>query len=373
MESIGEKFKKTRVEKGCSIEQVARDTHIAKRYITAIEEENFSVFPGEPYLFGFLRNYANYLDLDAQDIINLYKNLRLQEQPAPINELLVKRNNRPYIIGGIVAAAAVLIILGIIFLLPRIPRRPAAEEAETEQPETGGDTIVLTDEILEQPFNVDDIISIPVAGNYYSLLLADVGDELVIETPSGDVSLAVNEEQRLDLDADGSPDIRIMLRSIEAEGDAGSAVIRLDRMVQSPIAEAADTVAEPQGDFLEADGELVIGGSTESARLRQPEIILEADERQDFTVEIEFSGNCLFRSETDGRARQERYFSAGELFKTSVRDVFSFWASNAGVMRTRVAGTEVRIGSQGEVRAGRISWVEQEDGDRFRIRLTPMY
>jgi cytoskeletal protein RodZ len=372
MESIGEKFKNTRVDRGCSIEQVARDTHIAKRYIIAIEEEDFSVFPGEPYLFGFLRNYANYLDLDAQGIINLYKNLRLQEQPAPINELLVKRNNRPYIIGGIVAAAAVLVVLGIIFLLPRIPRRPI-EEAVNEQPEMQGETIVLRDEILEQPFNVNDIISIPVGGDYYSLFLSDVGEELLIETPSGDVSIAVNEEQRLDLDADGSPDIRLLLRSIEAEGDEASVIIRLDRMVQSPIAEAADADEEPQGGVLEADRELVIGGTTEIARLRQPEIILEVDEREDFTVEIEFSGNCLFRSETDGRARQERYFSAGELFKTSVRNSFSFWASNAGVMRTRVAAVEVRVGSQGEVRSGRISWVEQENGDRYRIQLTPMY
>ena len=73
MESIGEKLKTSREAKALSIDQIARDTNIAKRYILALEHEDFEIFPGEPYLLGFLRNYSDYLGLDANEMIALYR------------------------------------------------------------------------------------------------------------------------------------------------------------------------------------------------------------------------------------------------------------------------------------------------------------
>ena len=58
MESFGEKLRATRENLGYSIEQIARDTHIAKKYLIALEDEDFSIFPGETYLKGFLQNYS---------------------------------------------------------------------------------------------------------------------------------------------------------------------------------------------------------------------------------------------------------------------------------------------------------------------------
>ena len=117
MESIGEKLRQSREEKGFTLEQVARDTHIAKRFIEAMEQEDFDVFPGEPYLLGFLRTYSEFLELDPQEMVSLYKNLKLQEQPAPMDELLVKRRSpKPYIVSGIVVAALALVGVGVFLL-----------------------------------------------------------------------------------------------------------------------------------------------------------------------------------------------------------------------------------------------------------------
>ncbi len=78
MESIGEKFKKRREERGLFVEQIARDTNISKKYIDAIEAEDFSEMPGEAYLIGFLRSYAEYLDIDPEEIIAIYKNTKFR-------------------------------------------------------------------------------------------------------------------------------------------------------------------------------------------------------------------------------------------------------------------------------------------------------
>ena len=109
MESIADKLRTAREEKGYSLEQVARDTHIAKRYITAMESEDFSIFPGEPYVIGFLKNYSAYLGLNPNEVVNLYRNIKLQEQPAPMDELLDRR-------GGSGAGRIVLIVLVVLVL-----------------------------------------------------------------------------------------------------------------------------------------------------------------------------------------------------------------------------------------------------------------
>ena len=53
MNAIGEQFKAAREARGLSLDQVADETNIAKRFISAMEAEDFSVFPGDPYIIGF--------------------------------------------------------------------------------------------------------------------------------------------------------------------------------------------------------------------------------------------------------------------------------------------------------------------------------
>ena len=120
MESIGDKLKNQREQKGYSVEQIARDTNIAKRYLEALEAEDFAVFPGDPYLIGFLRNYADYLGIDPDEMVSLYRNFQIQSQPVPMDELLVSKNRKPYflIFGGIVIIAA--LVVGGYFLIPKI-------------------------------------------------------------------------------------------------------------------------------------------------------------------------------------------------------------------------------------------------------------
>ena len=44
------KLTSARESLGYTVEQIARDTNIAKSYLNALEHEDFSVFPGETYL-----------------------------------------------------------------------------------------------------------------------------------------------------------------------------------------------------------------------------------------------------------------------------------------------------------------------------------
>ena len=76
MDEIGKLLAETRIKRELELDQVARETNIAKRYLEALEQDDYSVFPAEPYVLGFLRNYCEYLDLDPEEIINLYKQIK---------------------------------------------------------------------------------------------------------------------------------------------------------------------------------------------------------------------------------------------------------------------------------------------------------
>lgn len=79
METVGELLRAEREKKGLSIKEIESAISIRALYINAIEEGNYSIVPGEVYLKGFIRNYANYLGLNGQEVVASY---RLAQQPV---------------------------------------------------------------------------------------------------------------------------------------------------------------------------------------------------------------------------------------------------------------------------------------------------
>ena len=71
MKEIGEYLRGRRIELGISLEEAEQSLKIRKKYLAAIEEGNESVLPGRTYFVGYLRNYANYLQIDQEYIDQL--------------------------------------------------------------------------------------------------------------------------------------------------------------------------------------------------------------------------------------------------------------------------------------------------------------
>lgn len=87
MESIGEKFRLLREERGLTIKEVVDETNISPTYLQALENEDFDKFPGETYITGFIRSYAEYLKIDSEDLIKAYKGYKIGESVTPLEEL----------------------------------------------------------------------------------------------------------------------------------------------------------------------------------------------------------------------------------------------------------------------------------------------
>ena len=75
MQTIGERLEEARKKKGISIREAAEATKIRGDYLQKFEGNHFDIGLTEIYTRGFLRNYANFLKLPAERILNDYSAL----------------------------------------------------------------------------------------------------------------------------------------------------------------------------------------------------------------------------------------------------------------------------------------------------------
>lgn len=83
LQTVGEKLRAERERKGLSLKEVEIATNIRSHYLNAIEDGNYSALPGEAYVKGFIRNYANALNLDGSAYVDLY---RQELQPVVVEQ-----------------------------------------------------------------------------------------------------------------------------------------------------------------------------------------------------------------------------------------------------------------------------------------------
>ena len=92
MQTIGERLEEARKKKGISIREAAEATKIRGDYLQKFERNHFDIGLTEIYTRGFLRNYANFLKLPADRILNDYAALgRAEVRPRQPNREIYGR------------------------------------------------------------------------------------------------------------------------------------------------------------------------------------------------------------------------------------------------------------------------------------------
>jgi cytoskeletal protein RodZ len=78
--NIGESLRKARIDKKISLDELQQRTKIQKRYLLAIEENDFHELPSDYYLRTFIRQYADEVKLDGNYLIDV---LDGKDRPMP--------------------------------------------------------------------------------------------------------------------------------------------------------------------------------------------------------------------------------------------------------------------------------------------------
>lgn len=85
MSQLGERLRTAREARGISLAEAASATRILPRYIQALENGDLQSLPGDVYARGFIRNYAQALDLPAEELIQQYR----QERGEPTGKIKI--------------------------------------------------------------------------------------------------------------------------------------------------------------------------------------------------------------------------------------------------------------------------------------------
>jgi len=148
MAELGRLLQQARTTRGLSLEDAEHDTRISKRYLEALEREDFAAFPAPFYTRAFLRTYGQYLGLDVAELLRSVPHDRLEPEVPPLPEL--SRPPTPvFSVNWAVAGIVILFLFAAGLLLYRsgsggedsTPAEPlavattAAEVAERPAPE----------------------------------------------------------------------------------------------------------------------------------------------------------------------------------------------------------------------------------------------
>ena len=88
-ETIGQRLKREREARFITLEKASAETHIRKIFLQALESDDYSVMPSAAQGRGFLRNYAEYLALNIDELIaEIQKNpQRFEEMSGPLPQV----------------------------------------------------------------------------------------------------------------------------------------------------------------------------------------------------------------------------------------------------------------------------------------------
>ena len=133
-ETLGEKLRAAREQRGISISEVAEQTRIAPMYIECIEKDNYKPLPGGIFNKGFVKSYARFIGYDEHEALQEYGAIATMAEgtqddhfrsyrPEVLTDDRASQSTLPTIIfAGIILA---LMTGGILFLVNYLQRSPS--------------------------------------------------------------------------------------------------------------------------------------------------------------------------------------------------------------------------------------------------------
>ena len=138
MFEIGNSLREARLRQGIDYARVEADTMIRGKYLQGLEEERFEVLPGETYVKGFLRTYADYLGLDGQLYVDEFNSrFASADEPPPQPRARARQRARTVEANFIaVALAGIVAVTLLVVVAWRIGSEPTRDVPLANSPTT---------------------------------------------------------------------------------------------------------------------------------------------------------------------------------------------------------------------------------------------
>lgn len=128
---LGSYMRDLRLHYGLSEQEVSEQLHIRSKYITAIEAAEIDAMPGKTYARGYIQTYAEFLGLDAVQIVQRFFAELPASEPAPLPPTaLLPPSSRHYALYFLLGA---MIAAGIYLVTQPSETLPQPEPAEPQE------------------------------------------------------------------------------------------------------------------------------------------------------------------------------------------------------------------------------------------------
>jgi cytoskeleton protein RodZ len=118
MFEIGVSLREARLKRNLTPADVQKAIRIRDRYLQALEEERWELLPGDAYVKGFLRTYADYLGLDGNLYIEEYNSrFARPDEPQLVPERFARTGTR---FGGVGFLRPLVVVGAIVAIVAAV-------------------------------------------------------------------------------------------------------------------------------------------------------------------------------------------------------------------------------------------------------------
>ena len=223
LNEIGEKLKEARKAKGYTLDDLQQMTKIQKRYLIAIEEGNYDVMPGKFYARAFIKQYADTVGLNGDQLLEEYTDAvphthdEEYVEKVSTDQTRVGKNTEsvfltkvqeylPTILIGIIAVA---IIAAIYFAVIKTNNQgdeemitkdsaaisvSSADSAATEESESATESSETAESDESEEDQGIEIVSSTGSATTYSVTGSSEGNTLILTATGGDSWISVEAD-----------------------------------------------------------------------------------------------------------------------------------------------------------------------------------
>lgn len=142
MKTVGEILKNARTKKDISKKEIAKKTKINLEYIKALEDNDFKNLPESAFVKGFIRNYANVVDLNPEQALAVFRrdydqDVKGQVVPRTLAEKKLDKRSFFNPKTTIIVSLSALFIVLFAYLFYQYRLLAAAPPLEISNPEEG--------------------------------------------------------------------------------------------------------------------------------------------------------------------------------------------------------------------------------------------
>jgi len=153
MDTPGKLLKAEREKQQKSLEELANALRIRQDFLEAVENGNYGIIPGEVFVKGYIRAYADYLGLNSDYILKLYRKQTAKTAPVESKADIANKRKFPVYKAVLIFAGSILIAVFLFIFINHKDEEPVGQsvaEPVVEQPEVIEEPKIIPEEKQEE-------------------------------------------------------------------------------------------------------------------------------------------------------------------------------------------------------------------------------